>query len=84
MRGRDTSRRVTHGGLSAREREIGTLVLDGHTQREIGARLFISPKTVEQHVAKLRMKLDATTRAELVAGLQARLPLVGAEPRRHR
>lgn len=89
MRGRDTSRRVTPGGLSAREREIGTLVLDGHTQREIGARLFISPKTVEQHVAKMRLKLDATTRAELVAGLQARLrssrpPPVGAEPHRRR
>ncbi|MHA6779916.1 helix-turn-helix transcriptional regulator [Pseudonocardia saturnea] len=73
MRGRGPSRRVTHGGLSARECEIGTLVLDGHTQREIGARLFISPKTVEQHVAKLRMKLEASTRAELVAGLHARL-----------
>jgi DNA-binding CsgD family transcriptional regulator len=61
------------GGLSVREREVGSLVLDGHTQREIGARLFISPKTVEHHVANLRQKLHAGNRAELVAALRYRL-----------
>jgi DNA-binding CsgD family transcriptional regulator len=63
-------------GLSGREREIGRLILDGHTHREIGARLYISPKTVEQHVARLRQKLSAAGRAELVAALRSRL----AEP----
>lgn len=63
------------GGLSAREREVGALVLDGLTQKEIGARLFISPKTVEQHVARLRQKLEATNRAQLVAALRRRLPV---------
>ncbi|MBX6357236.1 MAG: helix-turn-helix transcriptional regulator, partial [Micromonosporaceae bacterium] len=61
------------GGLSEREREVGELLLDGLTQKEIGARLYISPKTVEQHVARLRQKLDASNRAELVAALRARL-----------
>jgi DNA-binding CsgD family transcriptional regulator len=60
-------------GLSEREREIGRLILDGHTHREIGARLYISPKTVEQHVARLRQKLSAAGRAELVAALRSRL-----------
>jgi DNA-binding CsgD family transcriptional regulator len=60
-------------GLSGREREIGRLILDGHTHREIGARLYISPKTVEQHVARLRQKLSAAGRAELVAALRSRL-----------
>jgi DNA-binding NarL/FixJ family response regulator len=61
------------GGLSERERSVGELLLDGLTQKEIGNRLYISPKTVEQHVARLRQKLDATNRAELVAALRARL-----------
>ncbi len=61
------------GGLSEREREVGALVLDGLTHKEIGARLYISPKTVEQHVARLRQKLAASNRAALVAALRARL-----------
>ncbi|MGH3759248.1 LuxR C-terminal-related transcriptional regulator, partial [Actinophytocola sp.] len=60
-------------GLSKRERSVGELLLDGLTQKEIGARLYISPKTVEQHVARLRQKLLAGNRAELVAALRARL-----------
>jgi DNA-binding CsgD family transcriptional regulator len=59
------------GELSEREREVGALVIDGLTHREIGARLYISPKTVEQHVARLRQKLAASNRAALVAGLRA-------------
>jgi DNA-binding NarL/FixJ family response regulator len=61
------------GGLSERERGVGELLLDGLTHKEIGARLYISPKTVEQHVARLRQKLDAGNRAELVAALRAKL-----------
>jgi DNA-binding CsgD family transcriptional regulator len=61
------------GALSGREREVGALILDGLTHREIGARLYISPKTVEQHVSKLRHKLAASNRATLVAGLRAHL-----------
>lgn len=74
LRGRVSPDRATGpDGLSAREREVGRLVLDGLTQREIGARLYISPKTVEQHVARLRQKLAAANRAELVAALRQRL-----------
>jgi DNA-binding CsgD family transcriptional regulator len=61
----------TAGELSEREREVGALVIDGLTHKEIGARLYISPKTVEQHVARLRQKLAASNRAALVAGLRA-------------
>jgi DNA-binding CsgD family transcriptional regulator len=68
-----TEDRGAAGGLSDRERSVGELLLDGLTQKEIGARLYISPKTVEQHVARLRQKLDAGNRAELVAALRARL-----------
>jgi DNA-binding NarL/FixJ family response regulator len=59
--------------LSSRERAVGGLLLDGLTHKEIGARLYISPKTVEQHVARLRQKLLATNRSELVAALRTHL-----------
>jgi DNA-binding NarL/FixJ family response regulator len=61
------------GLLSEREREVGALVLDGLTQKEIGARLYISPKTVEQHVARMRQKLAASSRSTLVAALRTHL-----------
>jgi DNA-binding CsgD family transcriptional regulator len=49
------------------------MVLAGDTYREIGAKLFISPKTVEHHVARIRAKVGATTRAEFVAALRSLL-----------
>jgi DNA-binding NarL/FixJ family response regulator len=65
-------RGASAGLLSEREEEVGRHVLDGLTHKEIGALLFISPKTVEHHVAKIRQKLGAATRAELLAALRDR------------
>ena len=59
--------------LTAQELRVLQLAAQGFTNREIGARLYISPKTVEQHVARLRQKLVAGNRAELVAALRTRL-----------
>lgn len=59
--------------LSDREREVARLVLDGLTHKEVGAQLYISPKTVEHHVAKIRQKLGASTRAEMMAALRTEL-----------
>jgi DNA-binding CsgD family transcriptional regulator len=67
-----------HGGLSEREVEVARMVLAGDTYREIGGRLFISPKTVEHHVARMRNKLGATTRAEFVAALRDTLGAIPA------
>jgi DNA-binding CsgD family transcriptional regulator len=61
-------------GLSERELEVGRMVLAGSTHREIGAQLYISPKTVEHHVARIRGKLGATSRAELLAMLREIVP----------
>lgn len=58
--------------LSEREQEVAAHVLDGLTHKEIGALLFISPKTVEHHVARIRQKLGAGTRAEMLAALRFR------------
>jgi DNA-binding CsgD family transcriptional regulator len=59
--------------LSEREREVARRVLEGRTHREIGAQLYISAKTVEHHVARVRQKLGATTRAELLAAIREEL-----------
>jgi DNA-binding CsgD family transcriptional regulator len=56
--------------LSDREMEVASRIVAGLTYKEIGAQLFISPKTVEHHVAKIRQKVGATTRAELLAALK--------------
>lgn len=57
--------------LSDREREVAELVLTGLTYRQIGERLFISAKTVEHHVARMRQRLDVTSRDELFSQLKA-------------
>lgn len=55
--------------LTHREIEVGRLVLDGQGYRAIGEQLFISPKTVEHHVARMRARLGATSRGELLEKL---------------
>jgi len=64
--------------LSAREREVAAHLLAGLTYRQIGAQLFIAPKTVEHHVSRIRRKLGATSRAELLFLLRRHLPTEGS------
>ena len=52
--------------LSEREREVLQYVARGHTYKEIGEVLFISPKTVENHVRNILSKLHLNRRQELV------------------
>ena len=59
--------------LSTREQEIARLVLTGLTYKEIGGQLFISAKTVEHHMARIRRRLGATSRRELFGHLQVML-----------
>ena len=49
--------------LSPREREVLRLLVDGQTNQEIAAVLFISPRTVESHVANILGKLGLDSRA---------------------
>ena len=53
--------------LTQRERDTLRLLADGHSNEEIGKRLFISPETVRTHVRKAMAKLDADTRTQAVA-----------------
>jgi DNA-binding CsgD family transcriptional regulator len=59
--------------LSSREREVAELLVAGQTYREVGGRLFISAKTVEHHVARIRQRLGASNRSDLLARLRAEL-----------
>jgi len=52
--------------LSAREREVLALTAEGYTSREIGQKLFISPKTVDTYRARIMEKLGLSHRSELV------------------
>jgi DNA-binding NarL/FixJ family response regulator len=52
--------------ISDREREVLQLVARGHTYKEIGVALTISPKTVENHVRNILGKLHLSRRSDLV------------------
>ncbi|OBJ47556.1 isoniazid response ATPase/transcriptional regulator IniR [Mycobacterium sp. 1423905.2] len=59
--------------LSDREREVAELLLLGLPYRDIGGQLFISAKTVEHHVARIRRRLGAGSRSEMMSMLRAML-----------
>ena len=63
--------------LSPRERDVARLVLQGRTYREIGEAMFISPRTAEHHIARIRSRLGAATRTELLAQLRLVLDTEG-------
>src|SRR5207237_1257663 len=52
--------------LSAREREVLALIVDGLTNKEIGRALGLSPRTVEAHRAHLLEKLQVASLAQLI------------------
>ena len=59
--------RLRARGVTAREAEVLGLVVDGLTNAQIAERLFLSPRTVDTHVANLLSKTGARARTELRA-----------------
>jgi DNA-binding NarL/FixJ family response regulator len=54
-------------GITSREADVLGLVTEGLTTTQIATRLFLSPRTVETHVASLLGKTGTASRAELRA-----------------
>jgi predicted ATPase/DNA-binding SARP family transcriptional activator/DNA-binding CsgD family transcriptional regulator len=55
--------------LTPREREVAALIAAGHTNREIAAKLVISERTVDTHVARILAKLKLTSRTQITSEL---------------
>lgn len=66
-----SSTRPVKAELTAREREVAAVLMDGHTSKEIGRLLGISHRTVEIYRARLMRKYGANTTADLVQKLIA-------------
>ena len=79
--------------LTAQERQIAELARDGLSNPEIGARLFLSPRTVEWHLRHVFIKLGVKSRRKLATALpqseaapaltRARTPVRADEPSPH-
>ncbi len=65
-RGPRRSTRANAAGLTSREVEVVTLLAQGLGNQEIASHLFLSARTVENHVAAILAKLGAATRGEAV------------------
>ena len=66
-RGRGRATREHSAGLTARQAEVLGLLGEGLSNPEIADRLFLSPRTVENHVSAVLAKLEASTRDQAVA-----------------
>ena len=67
-------------GLSEREKEVARLVLEGKTYREIGEAIYISPRTAEHHIARIRRRLGAENRSDLLTRLRLALGVDNQQP----
>jgi DNA-binding CsgD family transcriptional regulator len=66
--GRQTPSRDDHnaGQLTVQERQVALHASEGLTNRQIAARIFLSPKTVEYHLGNIYRKLNLRSRPELI------------------
>jgi DNA-binding CsgD family transcriptional regulator len=68
------SRRPAGPLLTARQREVATLVAEGLTNREIAARLVITERSVESHVDRIRLRLGVRSRTQVAVWMAGREP----------
>jgi DNA-binding CsgD family transcriptional regulator len=79
---RATGERVRARGRSASENltpqelQVALLVAEGKTNREVGAQLFLSPKTIEWHLGHVYRKLGVSSRTELASTFAAQQPVL--------
>ena len=69
--GRRTGRDADHGPtLSATEMAVTSLVADGLTNRQVGARINLSPKTIEVYLSRIYAKTGCRSRVELAVAVR--------------
>ena len=61
-----SAKRQVRVDLTAREREIAALLIEGQTSKQVGKRLGVSPRTVDVYRMRLMRKYGASTTADLV------------------
>jgi DNA-binding CsgD family transcriptional regulator len=59
----------TRDQLTAQETQVARLARDGHSSREVGAQLFISPRTVQYHLQHVFTKIGISSRVQLERAL---------------
>lgn len=77
--GQDSGSAASFSDLTPRELEVLRLLASGRSNREIGAQLFISPKTASVHVSHILTKLGLRTRVQATV-VAYQLGLVDADP----
>jgi DNA-binding CsgD family transcriptional regulator len=60
------------GELTATERQLAALVAEGHSDKEIAAALFVTPKTVGTKLSRIYAKVGVHSRTKLVGRLAER------------
>ena len=63
----EVPRELRRFGITGREAEVLALVTEGLSNRDIGRRLYLSPRTVERHLGSLMAKTGTTSRTQLAA-----------------
>jgi DNA-binding NarL/FixJ family response regulator len=57
--------------LTTRERQVAELAAEGVKSRDIADRLYLSPRTVENHLQRVYAKLGVNSRTELAPALRS-------------
>ncbi len=65
-------RAFPYAGLTTREREVATLIVQGKSNRQIADVLVLSERTVATHVSNVLVKLNVTSRAQIAAWASAK------------
>jgi two-component system NarL family response regulator len=75
----DTVKEASPGELKPRQIEILRLLANGLSYKEVGARLFLSPRTIKYHMAEIMARLHLENRAQVLA-FAGRMDLRGSKP----